>query len=782
MSNPNEQGIYTAQPNPPLQQSNPYTTGASPLPTNAQLGGRKGGFWSAKRFFSSLAIAIIITAVLGFLFAVVTTAARTPELSYNSLKYDTTVLPNGDLRVKQRVDMRLLSREDDDGDKPWRQLYQQYEIKPLNLTGISDVSVRNVSDDRTYSRTEAISPSSVADVPDWDDSQANRWYMSVADRYSEDGHPDYQYTPLASGTPSSSEFASCEAGRESCTVEIGWNIPQIDKADSLVFEIEMTMHGVSTAYDDVTSFQWEPVGTNNETQIESVTGTIHLPKGANASNCKAWLHFTGESTSSRGADGSLRFEAKRVAPGQYIDTAVTMDHSLTQGVERTMRGEQGKNIADREDKEERSWRQMQQTKARTVLIVWAILGIVVLAAVIYCLATAFSTRRQSQYHGEVIYRRDAPQMSPASAAALGTVVYGGKRQLRSRQMASSVLSLANKGAIAIYPGPAQRYAGLNLLQTDAHSLGEAMRSASGKQDKADKTSTVVIYPVASQNPDSLGLTGSERAVLDLLLKAGERLQTAVFDMNQMRDSFKDYEKASTLLENFENAVAAEFGLLAATRSRENSVILEVLAVIGAVFVWLLGKVTGQTFLGACTGSVLMISAIFALCYGASEVLTEQGQDWAGQVVGFRSYITDFSSFADRGVNDLVMWGTYLVYAAALGISKEAMQQLAKAYPQVTDEAWLDAHPDHQLIYMSYRSYGVNGGWNSSSGSMGSESFNQAFVPDFSDLGGQLSSSFSQLQSTISDASGGSGSSGGSFSGGGFGGSSGGSGGGSFGGR
>ena len=42
---------------------------------------------------------------------------------------------------------------------------------------------------------------------------------------------------------------------------------------------------------------------------------------------------------------------------------------------------------------------------------------------------------------------------------------------------------------------------------------------------------------------------------------------------------------------------------------------------------------------------------------------------------------DFSDFRDRGVADLTLWGRYMVYATAFGISEKAMKQLLKAYPQ-----------------------------------------------------------------------------------------------------
>ena len=74
--------------------------------------------------------------------------------------------------------------------------------------------------------------------------------------------------------------------------------------------------------------------------------------------------------------------------------------------------------------------------------------------------------RKSQYKGDVEYYRDLPYMSPAAAARMNDVMSASSSILGSgkikngdklvnRQMSSTVMSLASKGAIAIYPGPAK---------------------------------------------------------------------------------------------------------------------------------------------------------------------------------------------------------------------------------------------------------------------------------------------------------------------------------------
>ena len=137
------------------------------------------------------------------------------------------------------------------------------------------------------------------------------------------------------------------------------------------------------------------------------------------------------------------------------------------------------------------------------------------------------------------------------------------------------------------------------------------------------------------------------------------------------------------------------------------------------------------------------------------------------------YMEDFSEFGDRGVFDTVLWGRYMVYAAAFGISDKLMEQMERAYPQLADPEWANVHASNDgLVYWSARrramrarggAFGMHAG--GSFGSMVSNSF--------SSVGSTIRDAMPQSSSSGSRSSGG----GGSFRSGGFKGHSGGSGGG-----
>lgn len=705
-----------------------------------------------------------------------------PDLSYRTLDYDVMVLKNGDLKVTQHIDMKLNDRGFD-----WKQMYQQYTLKANNLTNISDVSVKDVTNNETYVQGRFVNPN---DVTDWNAEYAGQWYIADVS-VLRDPQP---FNPETDGLKADSSSDK--------TLEIGWNIPETASADSLKFDVSMTMHGVSTAYDDVVSFQWEPFGTTNQIPIGKVAGKVTFPDGVTKKNSWAWLHTKNTSTAKRGKNGSLLFSADDVRAGDYLDVVAMFDVSKSQGVERKISGNHKQELIDSETQKEEEWRDKQHDQAVKRVTGWAVSALIGLAFIMGSLYLGITSFRKSQYKGDVEYYRDLPYMSPAAAARMNDVMSASSSILGSgkikkgdklvnRQMSSTVMSLASKGAIAIYPGPAKLYDGIDLTTTNAASVAGRLGSDAATARKMKKTSTIVIMPVARNDIGSLLLSSSEHAALDILLKASSQLRdTQVFDLKQMSKAFKHYSSGYKLLETFDNACSMEFDDLHAVKPMGLlSYLFSGLGIAFAFFLALKYVQDGELAVALVVCVPVAALCAFAAAYGKRYVLTDEGQRYGGQVAGLKRYLTDFSDFTDRGVLDMTLWGRYMVYATAFGISKKAMAQLARAYPEVADPQWLDEHAGTSYMYMPLRSSSLLGA--SVGTSLGASTIDPAaFSANFGDLGAQLSSSFADVRSTISAAapsssSGGSGSfggSGGSFSGGGFGGSSGGSGGGSFGGR
>lgn len=698
------------------------------------------------------------------------------DLSYKTLDYDVQVQSNGDLKVTQHIDMKLADRSDDNGDHPWKQLYQQYMLKESDLTNITDISVRNATTGETYQQGDIAIPSSYS-TGEWNQEHAKQWY--IADVSQGDSNPQ-PFDPAKDG------LVAGNTDNRSKKIEIGWNIPVTTSASSMKFDITMTMQGVTTAYQDVATFQWEPFGANNQIPIGKVTGTITFPNDITADNSWAWLHTERTSTTERGDKGSLQFTVHDVRAGDYVDVVAMFDVDATSGVARTRDTTIKNGIMKSEARQEQQWRDQQRKKARIRLITWIAISVIGLVLCVIAVALALRSFNRSQYHGDIEYWRDEPEMSPASAAELLHMVADKhSKTLSSRKMSASVLSLASRGAIAIYPGVAAMYQGIDMSQANNADIARLIANDPARTRDVGKTSTVVILPVVFDNVQSLRLCPSEQAALDLLVTASERIGSPVFDLDQMNENFSDWENGYKLQEKFTNTCDNEFAMLGATSICGGGAFAAGICAVMLAFLSILyfGAI-GNLALLAVISVPMMFASVFALSYLKLKGLTDNGQYLAGQVLGLKHYMEDFSEFKDRGVADMTLWGRYMVYATAFGISEKAMKQMLKAYPQLADPNWLDANASDSLLYWSYRSWYFNHRYaGPASVETNSMDFSQ-FSANFGDIGAQLESGFADIQSTISAASpsGSFNGSGGSFSGGGFGGSSGGSGGGSFGGR
>lgn len=730
----------------------------------------------ASRGVRSVFIAIAATiGVVAIMLLAIALDDGSADLSYKTLDYDVQVQSNGDLKVTQHIDMKLADRSDDDGDHPWKQLYQQYMLKESDLTNITDISVRNVTTGETYQQGDIAIPSSYS-TGEWNQEHAKQWY--IADVSQGDSNPQ-PFDPAKDG------LVAGNTDDRSKKIEIGWNIPVTTSASSMKFDITMTMQGVTTAYQDVATFQWEPFGANNQIPIGKVTGTITFPNDITADNSWAWLHTERTSTTERGDKGSLQFTVHDVRAGDYVDVVAMFDVDATSGVARTRDTTIKNGIMKSETRQEQQWRDQQRKKARIRLITWIAISVIGLVLCVIAVALALRSFNRSQYHGDIEYWRDEPEMSPASAAELLHMVDDKhSKTLSSRKMSASVLSLASRGAIAIYPGVAAMYQGIDMSQANNADIARLIANDPARTRDVGKTSTVVILPVVFDNVQSLRLCPSEQAALDLLVTASERIGSPVFDLDQMNENFSDWENGYKLQEKFTNTCDNEFAMLGATSICGGGAFAAgICAVMLAFLSMLYFGAIGNLALLAVISVPMMFASVFALSYLKLKGLTDNGQYLAGQVLGLKHYMEDFSEFKDRGVADMTLWGRYMVYATAFGISEKAMKQMLKAYPQLADPNWLDANASDSLLYWSYRSWYFNHRY---AGPASVETNSMDFSPsaNFGDIGAQLESGFADIQSTIAAASPSSSysGSGGSFSGGGFGGSSGGSGGGSFGGR
>lgn len=240
-----------------------------------------------------------------------------------------------------------------------------------------------------------------------------------------------------------------------------------------------------------------------------------------------------------------------------------------------------------------------------------------------------------------------------------------------------------------------------------------------------------------------------RLVIGLaLLRASERIGLPVFDFGQMQAALKDWRQGYAWLRGFEDACNAEYQALHATVPV--GVGARMLGGAAMIASWLTAFIytaaVGQIALALVISLPLLFAATFAVAISPRQAFTAQGEAYADQVGGLMRYMEDFSEFGDRGVFDTVLWGRYMVYAAAFGISDKLMEQMERAYPQLADPEWANVHTSNDsLVYWSARRRATR----ARGGAFGMHGMHGMHAGG--SFGSMVSNSFSSVGSTIRGA-------------------------------
>ena len=283
-----------------------------------------------------------------------------------------------------------------------------------------------------------------------------------------------------------------------------------------------------------------------------------------------------------------------------------------------------------------------------------------------------------------------------------------------------------------------------MSRADCVSIGQLIASDPRREADAAGICTLVIMPRVYTDRAGLQLCRSESALLDVLLRASERIGLPVFDFGQMQAALKDWRQGYAWLRGFEDACNAEYQALHATVPvGVGARMLGGAAMIASWLTAFIYTAAGQIALALVISLPLLFAATFAAAISPRQAFTAQGEAYADQVGGLMRYMEDFSEFGDRGVFDTVLWSRYMVYAAAFGISDEQME---RAYPQLADPEWANVHASNDgLVYWSARR-------NRAMRSRGS-GIHFAFggAAGGGSFGSMVSSSFSSVGFTIRDA-------------------------------
>lgn len=759
----------------------PWTNPGGAITADSATG--SAPWFNPRRFITALVVAICVCAAV-FLGGIGLASASGATAALQATSDDVTaqIEANGDVKVTELVTIQMRKRD----SGPYHQLFRTLQLDSSKVTDVSDVSVTRIlaNSSTTYTRSEFVMPNYLDST--WDSRYAGHWYL-----YDETSDSDYM--PVTDALPVSGPDTTVKRKQ----LEFGWNIPSTESG-TMTFRLTYTLRNLSTEYSDVSETFWELISADQSMPIKKLTATVKFPQGATSSNTWAWLHTEAKSSTNRDDDGTLHFEVDDVSTSDYVDLVALADNSMMSGVERASSQSRKDYRISTETAAEKKWHDEQVAAAQrnvAIIVFFALAGI---AIIVWAIAGAFKSYRNSQPWLAGEYWHEPPAMSPAAAARMNHVIDASQDE-EACELSSTLLSLASKHCIVLAPGPARWYEGIDLAHTDPsqyRSYIQDVASANGRPGRKRKsvTTTVCLLVNTQHGADLAGynLCRSEKQLLEVFSLVADRLGSSTFDMNQMSDQWSTWSRGVNEMEQFRQECKREVGLLGATRSQFQwhglPALLGVLYLALAYIAWQFDSLSALRPLLCIAVLAVSASVVFSLAYGKSVAITPQGQRWAEQVQGFKKYLLDFSHFETRNVEDLVLWDRYLVYAAAFGISEQVLEQLCIAEPRLQDMSWVDSHTDNSLLYwyVAPRAHDMSAGANpdptmtSVMNIGGLDDFADSLSASLNTVNESFSTAFSAFNSSNSGSS--FGASGGGFSGGGFGGGGGGGGGGGFGGR
>lgn len=520
--------------------------------------------------------------------------------------------------------------------------------------------------------------------------------------------------------------------------EIGWFMPPVEEG-TRNFTISYTLKNMVGVYADTAVLYHQFLSPDFSLPVENMTGTVRFPDAGSKDSVRAWLHTTAKGSLSVDSAGQISVQVSEipantmvevrlcVPPGLFPASARTSGESVLPGIE----AQEAKWASDYEAELERQFRLGVIDAAGGALLF--------LASVLVFVLVKLKNRRHVVEFPE--YTRDIPAgNSPGGIANLFYFYSGGLQEKeRERVLSATLLSLARKGFVRI-------------------------------SDDGGREMVVAVTGDTKRGE----LTAGEQAFYEMLSTVAEATEGS-FTMKQ----FKKYaEKHSAYvdsgIEGFFTASKREiaergyyeyrpayFGALKAVGT---------LLIVLAVFTFMMSS--SRNSLLVYLPLSMILGGILLLAAGSLRMkLSVKGEYDYGVWHGLEKYMLEFSRMKEYGVPQLELWEEYLVYATMMGISKEVCKQLKLAYPQLNDQAYLDANFGNLWLYYMFAPRLYFGGF---AGPHSGFDFGAALGRTMGDIG----SAATRLAHPPSDFNG---HSGGGFGGGGFGGGGFSGGGGGFGG-
>jgi uncharacterized membrane protein len=422
---------------------------------------------------------------------------------------------------------------------------------------------------------------------------------------------------------------------------------------SATFSVDYTALSAARRWRDTAELYWQFVGAETGVPCDHVRITVHLPRGVQKNEVRAWTHGPLWGTVTIEPDASVVSAVSPLPANTYVESRILFPAAALAKVKPSDGARMAAALSEEQRWADEANRQRQ--RARVGQILWGVLGAgVPLAAFLLVVTLYIKYGREPKPRFRAQYLREIPE-PPQPPAMVGFVWRMGS--LAREDATATLLDLIDRGVIDIE----------RVVVPEKHLFGKDERTTYRLTLHDDRLEDLLPY---------------ERRLAKLLFH--EIAEGPSFLLSELKDLAKTnraefakgYSAWRTMVENegerrkFFDATADRMAFWAAAAGFAAAVAAGAAGVLSGGYWYFLGV----------PFSIALIVAARAVKRRSTEAAELHAQYGA-----LRRYLKDFGRLQEKPPDAVVLWQQFLVYAVVFGIADEVVKTMQVKAPEVVDD-------------------------------------------------------------------------------------------------
>jgi len=438
--------------------------------------------------------------------------------------------------------------------------------------------------------------------------------------------------------------------------------------ETRTFKVSYTVKATGTLYNDCADYFQKYVSSSNVYKIREFSTIVHLPPGADRDNTAIWAHGPVGGSIRYKDEKTVELSMKNVPPGQYIEARILLPPEALPKSEKTVNADMYEELLERENS--------ASAKSDCERIVNGIAGIAgIIAALVLTLLPVFI---RINYQRKL--KRYTPKMAPPYYRELPSDIYPAEldylynhltgKESVSRQMAATLLDLIHRGVLR---AENVEEAGIFRNKHDIRLI-----PGSDHRDELARHEKILLDFIFGE----VG-SGTNEVNISEIEKFCSRKTTAQKAYHYYMEFWRRASKSAWNKGYFEterNALPRGVRFLMP--------VYVALMVAPMALAELAAPLYQSPLYFIAVGSVAGFLVNIVAGPKQKNMLTQKGEDELALWQAFRDFLSDFTTFDEKELPELIVWEKYLVYATVLGVADKLLKQLFMKYPRLANEQCL----------------------------------------------------------------------------------------------